>query len=75
MLAFANRLRQDGIDAMVDQYVPAPAQGWVRWTEQEILVAEFVLLVFAETYIRRVERREQLGKGRGVVWVVKPFER
>ena len=30
--------------------------------------ADFVLLVCTETYRRRVERREQPGKGRGVLW-------
>ena len=55
---------------MVDQYAPAPAQGWPRWMEREIQAAEFVLLVCTETYLRRVEGREQPGKGRGVVWEV-----
>lgn len=68
MLALANRLRQDGIDALVDQYAPNPPQGWPRWMEHEIQAADFVLLVCTETYRRRVEGREQAGKGRGVVW-------
>jgi TIR domain len=68
VLALANRLRQDGIDAMVDQYAPAPPQGWPRWMEREIQSADFVLLVCTETYLRRVEGREETGKGRGVVW-------
>jgi DNA polymerase III delta prime subunit len=55
---------------MVDQYATAPAQGWPRWMEREIQSAEFVLLVCTETYLRRVEGREQPGKGRGVVWEV-----
>jgi len=53
---------------MVDQYAPAPPQGWPRWIEREIQAAEFVLLVCTETYLRRVELREESGKGRGVVW-------
>jgi hypothetical protein len=68
VLALANRLRQDGIDAIVDQYVPAPPQGWPQWMEREIQAADFVLLVCTETYLQRVEGREQPGKGRGVVW-------
>jgi hypothetical protein len=37
----------------------------------EIQKADFVLLVCTETYRRRVERREQPGKGRGVLWEAK----
>src|SRR5947209_1693424 len=68
VLALANRLRQDGIDALVDQYNTAPPLGWPKWMEREIQAADFVLLVCTETYLRRIEGREQPGKGRGVVW-------
>jgi hypothetical protein len=68
VLALADRLRQDGIDAMVDQYVPAPLEGWPRWTDRQISEADFVLLVCTETYLLRVEGREHPGKGHGVLW-------
>jgi TIR domain/NACHT domain len=68
VLALANRLRKDGIDAMLDQYAPAPPQGWPRWMERELQAGDFVLLVCTETYLRRIEGREEPGKGRGVVW-------
>ena len=68
MLSLANRLRQDGIEAMVDQYAPNPAIGWPRWMEREIQAADFVLLVCTDSFLRRVELREERGKGRGVVW-------
>jgi hypothetical protein len=67
----ADRLRADGIDAWVDQYAPAPAEGWPMWMEKQIRNADFVLLVCTETYLQRVERREEPGKGRGVLWEVK----
>jgi hypothetical protein len=35
---------------------------------EQIPAADFVLLVCTETYLRRVQHREQQGKGRGVVW-------
>lgn len=38
------------------------------WMQAQILEADFVLLVCTETYLRRVERREEPGKGRGVLW-------
>jgi hypothetical protein len=68
VLALANRLRGDGIDALIDQYNPAPPLGWPHWMTEQIPAADFVLLVCTETYLRRVQHREQQGKGRGVVW-------
>jgi hypothetical protein len=66
--ALADRLRSDGIDAHIDQYVPAPPQGWPMWTDAQIRTADFVLLVCTEAYLQRVERREEPGKGRSVQW-------
>jgi len=63
----ADRLRADGIDAWLDQYAPNPAEGWPMWMEERIRTADFVLLVCTETYRRRVEGREEPGKGRGVL--------
>jgi len=66
--ALADRLRADGIDAMLDQYAPAPPEGWSMWMDEQIRTADFVLLFGTETYLQRVERRERPGKGRGVLW-------
>ena len=38
------------------------------WMDREIQKADFVALVCTETYLRRVEGREEPGKGRGVLW-------
>lgn len=38
------------------------------WMDKQIRLADFVLLVCTETYLRRVERREEANKGRGVLW-------
>jgi hypothetical protein len=67
----ADRLRTDGVDAWIDQYSPAPPQGWPMWMGDEIQKANFVLLVSTQTYLRRVEGREEPGKGRGVLWETK----
>jgi len=40
------------------------------WTEKQIRTADYILLVCTSTYLRRVERREVPGKGRGVLWEV-----
>jgi len=68
VLELANRLREDGIDAEIDQYEVNPDQGWPFWCEQRIEEADFVLLVCTETYLRRVKNKEDEGKGLGVVW-------
>jgi TIR domain len=68
VLALANRLRQDGIDAYIDQYAQPPPEGWPMWMEAQIKSSNFVLLVCTETYLRRVEQRKEPGKGRGVLW-------
>ncbi len=67
----ADRLRSEGIDAWIDQYSPAPSGGWPMWMQEKILNGDFVLLVCTETYLRRVEQREEPGKGRGVLWEAK----
>ena len=68
VLALADRLRADGIDAIIDQYVMAPPEGWPSWCEAEINKARFALLVCTEIYYRRVQGNEQPGKGHGVLW-------
>jgi len=69
--ALADRLREYGVDAVVDQYDTAPPDGWPVWMAREIQKADFVALVCTETYLRRVEGRESPYKGRGVLWEAK----
>ncbi|NOY24247.1 MAG: protein kinase, partial [Oligoflexia bacterium] len=66
VLGWAQRLRDDGVDAWIDRFDPWPPQGWVRWMRQQIQQADKVLLVCTATYRRRFEGREEAGKGRGV---------
>ncbi len=68
VLDLANRLREDGIDAEIDQYETSPAEGWPTWCERRIKSAGFVLLVCTETYLRRVDGEEAPGIGHGVLW-------
>jgi hypothetical protein len=51
VLALADRLRQDGIDASLDQYVTSPAEGWPHWSEAGVIKADHVLMVCTETYL------------------------
>ena len=63
VLGLADRLRDHGVDARVDQYVESPTQGWPLWMEDEIEAADFVLVVATETYDRRRRGREAKGRG------------
>jgi tetratricopeptide (TPR) repeat protein len=66
--ALAERLRDEGIHAMIDQYQTVPPEGWQLWMEKQIRHAKFVLLVCTEIYLRRVMKEEMPGKGLGVMW-------
>lgn len=69
VLALSQRLRQDGIETLLDQYVNgSPPQGWPRWMLDQLDEAAFVLVICTETYYRRFRGREQAGKGKGVTW-------
>ncbi len=69
VLALSERLRADGIETFLDQYVNGtPAQGWPRWMLDQLDTADFVLVVCTETYYRRFRGKEVPGKGKGVDW-------
>ncbi len=68
VLVLANRLRADGVDAMIDQYEQSPRRGWPDWCEAQIRNADFVVMVCTETYLRRVNGEEEPGNGKGVRW-------
>jgi SEFIR domain len=68
VLALANQLRNDGIEAWIDQYVPDPNEGWIRWMRSQVRQANRVLLVFIENYQRRFEGDEEEGKGLGATF-------
>jgi eukaryotic-like serine/threonine-protein kinase len=69
--ALADHLREDGVDAVIDQYDTRPQAGWPMWMNREIQDADFIALVCTENYLKRVEGRESTGKGRGVLWEAK----
>jgi tetratricopeptide (TPR) repeat protein len=70
VLALADRLRAGGVDAMIDQYVHDPEDGWQTWTETQMREADLVLVVCTETYLRRAERREEPDTGHGAIWEI-----
>ncbi|MDP9121226.1 MAG: TIR domain-containing protein [Acidobacteriota bacterium] len=68
VLALCDHLRHRGVDANLDQYEPAPPEGWPRWTVRQIESAEYVLVVCTEIYRRRFDGTEEKGRGLGVKW-------
>jgi len=68
VLDLANHLRDEGVDAWLDQYETAPPEGWPRWMEEQIEGATFVLLVCTEIYHDRVKMRAKEGTGLGALW-------
>jgi tetratricopeptide (TPR) repeat protein len=68
VLDLANRLRKEGVDCWIDQYVRSPSEGWPKWCDDQIETAKFVLVVCTEPYLRRFRGKEDLGKGRGVTF-------
>lgn len=68
VLELADRLRAEGIDCNLDQYEPAPTEGWPRWMDRQFKDADYILVICTETYCRRFEGREEHGKGLGVKW-------
>ena len=68
VLALANRLRAEGVDAVLDQYEVSPPEGWPKWMDRQIENAGFVLVVCTPTYYQRVMGTEEEGRGLGVRW-------
>jgi hypothetical protein len=69
VLSLAQRLRQDGIDAWIDQYENGtPEEGWPRWMLNRLDWAETVLLVCTETYYRRFRGHDDPNNGKGADW-------
>lgn len=68
ILEFANRLRAEGIDANIDLYEEAPAEGWPRWMENQINDADYVLVVSSRSYFEKIYLEKNRGKG--ISWEV-----
>jgi SEFIR domain-containing protein/NB-ARC domain-containing protein len=69
VLALSERLRDDGIETRLDQYVKgAPIEGWPRWMLNRLDEADSVIVVCTETYYRRFRGHELPGKGKGADW-------
>ena len=68
VVALCDQLRRDGVDAVVDQYVPAPSEGWSWWMECELAQADRVIVVCSVSYLASATRHDDPGKGLGTSW-------
>lgn len=68
VLELSDRLRREGINCEIDQYVLSPPEGWPRWTINQIELADFVLVICTENYNQRFRGKAEKGQGRGVKW-------
>jgi tetratricopeptide (TPR) repeat protein len=69
VLQLSQRLRADGLDTRLDQYVNGtPDEGWPRWMLDRLDEADWVVVICTETYYRRFRGHELPGKGKGVDW-------
>jgi hypothetical protein len=50
VLAFADQLRQDDINCILDQYETSPPEGWPKWMDRHIAKSDFVIVICTETY-------------------------
>ena len=68
VLDLAQRLRREGVDCIIDQFVPFPPEGWLRWMEGQLWESDFVLCVCTVGYCARFEGRHENRDGKGVNW-------
>jgi hypothetical protein len=63
VLAMANRLRCDGVDAHIDQYEQHPSEGWPKWMEHQFANAEAIVVVASARYLERYNQEGGVGSG------------
>ena len=68
VLELSNQLINDGLDVILDQYDPHPAEQWPKWMANGLAQADFVLMVCTQTYLKRVMGEEKEGVGKGAKW-------
>ena len=64
----AIRLRDAGIECVVDLFEESPPEGWSKWCSHQVRECDFCIIVCTETYARRFDGDEAPGVGRGATW-------
>ena len=68
VLGLADRLRDEGIDCIIDQYEESPVEGWVRWAINQIEEADFVLVICTEQYSQLFAGKGETIEGQAANW-------
>ena len=68
VLDFSNKLRSEGVETILDQYIGNPPEGWPRWMENNILDSDYVLAIASEEYYKKARGLTSAGVGRGAKW-------
>jgi tetratricopeptide (TPR) repeat protein len=69
VLALSERLRHEGVDTRLDQYVAtSPTEGWPLWVQNQLDEADCALVVCTETYYDRFHRVGEPPAGKGTEW-------
>src|SRR6185295_5665793 len=69
VLSLSERLRDDGIETRLDQYVNGTPEGaWPHWMLDRLDEVSHVVVICTETYYRRFRGHEEPGKGKGADW-------
>jgi hypothetical protein len=55
-LAFSDKLRQDGLDAMIDRYAPNPPEGWPNWMTKQLRDSDYVLVLCSADNLSRFNK-------------------
>ena len=66
--SLASRLRTEGIECVIDQYLQSPEEGWPRWTKNQIEEAHFVLVIASQNYNCRFQGQADSPRGSGAQW-------
>ncbi|HEY6139957.1 MAG TPA: SEFIR domain-containing protein [Thermoanaerobaculia bacterium] len=62
VLALSDRLRTDGVDCRIDQYLEdGPPQGWPLWMDEELDAADAVLILFTKRYAEKAKEKKRSG--------------
>lgn len=67
VLTLANKLRETGVDIILDRYEESPKKGWQIWMQDSIDEAEYVLIICTQKYSNRFMKKE-VNDGKGATF-------
>lgn len=66
VLEFSDRLIRDGVNCILDQYTPAPKEGWVKWMTNNLENSDYIITVCTSLYNERIKGNQLSARGNGV---------